>query len=170
MYPEHSPYAFLAPQVAAETFNALFFVEKTTAARKNPPATGTAEGSRQTVAFAKGASDAAGSTEYRDPELAVSLKLTGGWKPGEAFRRTDQRQRGFMLAPGSVARRPVGGKPGLTCVADFTDPASGDRMVKYLTWVNGDEATALFFARAPNIELDALRQRLDPIIETLKLP
>jgi erythromycin esterase-like protein len=43
LYPEDSPYAYMARQVAPETFNVLLFVEKTTAARKNvatgaPPA------------------------------------------------------------------------------------------------------------------------------------
>jgi erythromycin esterase len=33
MYPENSPYALMADQVAPETFDALLFVEKTTAAR-----------------------------------------------------------------------------------------------------------------------------------------
>jgi erythromycin esterase len=40
MYPEDSPYAFMANYVVPETFNVLLFVEKTTAARKNPPASG----------------------------------------------------------------------------------------------------------------------------------
>ncbi len=43
-------------------------------------------------------------------------------------------------------------------------------MVEYLTWVSGEKAGALFFARAPFAELGALRQRLDPMIDSLKLP
>jgi hypothetical protein len=35
VYPEDSPYAMIANQVAPEAFDALLFVEKTTAARKN---------------------------------------------------------------------------------------------------------------------------------------
>jgi hypothetical protein len=43
-------------------------------------------------------------------------------------------------------------------------------MVEYQTWVSGEKAYGLFFAQVAAPELDALRQRLDPIIETLKLP
>jgi erythromycin esterase len=35
VYPENSPYAMMANQVAPEAFDVLLFVEKTTAARKN---------------------------------------------------------------------------------------------------------------------------------------
>jgi hypothetical protein len=37
VYPENSPYAFLANLKAPEAFDVLLFVSKTTAARKNPP-------------------------------------------------------------------------------------------------------------------------------------
>jgi hypothetical protein len=43
-------------------------------------------------------------------------------------------------------------------------------MAEYLTWITGDEANALFFARVPAPGLTALRRRLDPVIESLKLP
>jgi erythromycin esterase-like protein len=36
MYPEGAPYAFVAPLVAPESFDAILFVESTTVARKNP--------------------------------------------------------------------------------------------------------------------------------------
>lgn len=38
IYPEDTPFAFMVDQVAPENFNVILFVEKTTAARKNPPA------------------------------------------------------------------------------------------------------------------------------------
>jgi hypothetical protein len=37
MYPQGEPFAFMADQVAPENFDAILFVEKTTAARRNPP-------------------------------------------------------------------------------------------------------------------------------------
>ena len=46
----------------------------------------------------------------------------------------------------------------------------GEKMVEYLTLVSGDNAFAPFFAQVPYAELGALRQRLDPIIDTLRLP
>jgi erythromycin esterase-like protein len=36
VYPEGQPFAFLSPLAAAEAFDALLFVDTTTAARKNP--------------------------------------------------------------------------------------------------------------------------------------
>jgi hypothetical protein len=44
------------------------------------------------------------------------------------------------------------------------------KWIEYLTWVSGENASALFFLPAPRPELDAVRRRLDPIIDTLKLP
>ena len=74
----------------------------------------------------------------------------------------------YRIRSDSAERREVGGWPALSCVADFT--LHGVKMVEYMTWVNGEKATAFFFARIPAAGLAALRQRLDPVIETLKLP
>ena len=37
LYPADDPFALMEDQVVPENFNAILFVEKTTAARKNPP-------------------------------------------------------------------------------------------------------------------------------------
>jgi hypothetical protein len=37
MYPDGEPFALMADQVALENFDAILFVEKTMAARRNPP-------------------------------------------------------------------------------------------------------------------------------------
>jgi erythromycin esterase-like protein len=74
----------------------------------------------------------------------------------------------YKVRDASIQRRTVGGHPALSCIADFTQ--NGEPMVEYLTWVSGDGAGALFFARVPAEELNALRMRLDPVIESLKLP
>jgi erythromycin esterase len=39
MYPDGEPFALMADQVAPENYDAILFVEKTTAAHRNPPAT-----------------------------------------------------------------------------------------------------------------------------------
>jgi hypothetical protein len=211
VYPEDSPYAFLMDEVAPEIFNVLLFVEKTAAARKN-------SATFEFNAVARPADDTTGTTEYRDPEFAISVKMPAGWKVAEAFRWGDHETTARLLGPensdagslyfkmlsnpmrseeeaytrllaspeskaasrvaagladyrvrpGSVERRRVGGRPALSCVADFT--VNGEKMVEYLTWVIGENASALFFAQVASSELDKLRQRLDPIIETLKLP
>jgi erythromycin esterase-like protein len=213
VYPEDSPYAYVVNQVAPERFDALLFVETTTAARKNAGG--------QTFDFkvvARPTGDTEGSVEYRDPEFAVSLKVPQGWRVGKAVRWGDREttarligpenadggglyfkmgpstarseeeaytmllgnpeskaaQRvaagleGYRIRPGSVERRTVGGRPALRCLADFTQ--GGVKMVEYLTWVSGENASGQFFAQVDALELEALRHRLDPIIDTLRLP
>jgi len=214
-YPENSPDTYLVRQVAPETYDALLFVEKTTAARKNAPTSG-AGFDFNAVALPSG--DTTGPTEYRDPEFAVSVKMPQGWRVAQAHRWGDHEttvrligpensdagslyfrmrpntarspeeeyaqllsdpaskvgQRvaagvaDYRIRPGSVERRTVGGRPALSCIAEFTQ--GGVSMVEHLTWVSGENAYALFFAQAAASELQSLRQRLDPIIDTLKLP
>jgi hypothetical protein len=214
MYPEDNPYAFMANQIAPETYDALLFVNSVTPARPNTPR----NAPLPTFAFKAGSPDSSGVAEYRDPEFAVSVKLPKGWEIAKAFRWGDQettapimaagaeeairlyfkmrpnpakseeetrkllladpeakaRQRvmagiaDYRIRPNSVEPRTIGGRPALACVADFTQ--DGQKMVEYLVWVSGDQANALFFARAPYADLGGLRQRLDPVIESLKLP
>ena len=78
------------------------------------------------------------------------------------------RHGDYRIRAGSVERRTVGGRPALSCVADFT--RNGAKMVEYLTWVSGEHASAQFFAQVAASELNGLRHRLDSIIETLELP
>src|SRR5271157_217521 len=224
VYPEGSPYAMMYDQVAPEAYDALLFVEKTTAARENGGPAQVRDAAEPVVPtfdfnpVPRPTGGAAGATEYRDPEFAVSLEMPSGWKVAEAFRggdhgttarliglenqdagslyfkmrpnpaRSEEEAYQLLLAnpaskaaarvaagladyrirSGSVERRTVGGRPAVSCVAEFT--RDGVKMVEYLTWVSGENASALFFAEAANPEFDALRPRLDPIIATLKLP
>ena len=211
LYPENSPFTYIASQVAPATFNAVLFVEKTTPARPNTPR-------MLPLEFKPGPADESGAIEYRDPDFAVSVKLPRDWKIGRAVRwgdhettapllapekaeagslyfrmrpnpaRSDDETRKLLLTypkekaasrvtaglpdyhlrPDSLEPRTVNGRPALSCIGEFTQ--NGEPMVEYLTWVSGSEANALFFARVPATGLAALRQRLDPVIESLKLP
>ena len=87
---------------------------------------------------------------------------------GKARQRVSAGLSDYRIRPNSIEPRTIGGRPAIACVADFTQ--NGDKMAEYLVWVSGDQANALFFARATYADLDALRRRLDPVIETLKLP
>jgi erythromycin esterase-like protein len=217
VYSESSPNAYMVKQVTPQAFDALLFVEKTTAARKNDSMPGPAGQTVEFKAVAQPAGDASGAIEYRDPEFAVSVKLPKGWKVDGASRWGDHETTArlidgtsdagalyfkmrpnaerseeeaytrllaqpeakaaqrvaagladYRILPGSVERRTVGGRPALSCVGEFT---RGDaKMAEYLVWVSGENAFAQFFSQAAESELGALRQGLDPIIETLKLP
>lgn len=74
----------------------------------------------------------------------------------------------YRVRPDSIQRRTVGGRPALSCIADYT---SGQiEFSEYLTWISGENAGAQVFASVPRAELESLRHRLDPIIDSVKLP
>jgi len=99
-------------------------------------------------------------------EAAYRLLLTKA--DDKAAQRIAAGWTDYQIRPGSVVRRKVGGRPAVSCIADYT--LEDAKWVEYLTWVSGDNASALVFIQAPKSELDTVRRRLDPIIDTLKLP
>ena len=124
-------------------------------------------GDHQTTARLIGPGDANAGSLY--------FKMVPGFHrqpPGNPEGKTAERVReglaDYTIRPASVERRTIGGQPAVSFVADFTRDRA--RMVEYVTWVSGENATAEFFARVPASELVGLRKRLDPIIESLKLP
>jgi erythromycin esterase-like protein len=216
VYSEDSPSGYMADLVAPQSFDALLFVEKTTAARKNPgleflvrPVGAKAgQPAKDSEAIAQ---------ECRDPDFPVSFQLPPGWRITRAFRWGDQETTAWLSAPESqvftalyfkILRSPdklspeviqrelaasmdakvsqrvefqgyrirsnscqprtVGGRPALSCLADYTEGGRG--MVEYLTLIRSNNALALFFARVATTELDLFRGRFDPIIETLQIP
>lgn len=105
------------------------------------------------------------NTAHSEEEAYAALLRSPELKAGQ---RVAAGVADYRIRPGSVERRTVGGRPAVSCLADFT---RGDvKMVEYLTWVSGENAFAQFFAQVAADELDGLRHRLDPIMETLKLP
>jgi hypothetical protein len=107
-----------------------------------------------------------GPSTARSEEEAYTMLL--GNPESKAAQRVAAGLEGYRIRPGSVERRTVGGRPALRCLADFTQ--GGVKMVEYLTWVSGENASGQFFAQVDALELEALRHRLDPIIDTLRLP
>jgi Erythromycin esterase len=102
VYPEDSPYAFMSDQIVTEGYDALLFVAKATAARKNPPLPGApAPGGVEFKAVEPAAGDTSGLVEYRDPEFDVSVKMPSGWKVSEAFRWGNQETTGRLMGPGT---------------------------------------------------------------------
>jgi erythromycin esterase-like protein len=199
VYAEGSPTNYMASWVAPSVFNVMLFVDKTTAARKNvvpailfQPVTGRGGEYRDpefpvslklppgwkmgevvrwgdhqnTVPLISPDRTAAGSlyfTTNRNPNSSLE-----GSPAAKARERVSEGLGDYQVRLGSIQRKLVEGRPAISCVADFTQ--NGDKMVEYLTWVRGETALALFFARTSVADLDGLQKRLDPIIETLKLP
>src|ERR1039458_9960932 len=89
MYPDNSPYASMSDLLAPQAFDAVLFVEKTSAALKNGGVPGSAGQMVEFRAVAQPAGDTSGATEYRDPDFAVSLRLPKGWKMEGASRWSD---------------------------------------------------------------------------------
>ncbi|MCX6622936.1 MAG: hypothetical protein NTY38_18095, partial [Acidobacteria bacterium] len=74
----------------------------------------------------------------------------------------------YTVRPDSIRPLQVNGKEAISAIADYTE---GDRkMVDYLVWVRSAEARVNFFSKTNAADLDSLRKRLDPIVQTLQMP
>ncbi len=95
-YSEATASNYMVNMVVPERFDAMLFVEKTTAARKNPPV-------RQGPAPQAPQGYDAVANEYRDPDYSVSVKLAPGWKVLAANRWGDQATTVALTGPGPGA-------------------------------------------------------------------
>jgi hypothetical protein len=76
----------------------------------------------------------------------------------------------YYLLPNSCEARTVDGRSSAQhSIADFTSYPSRS-MAEYRTFVRSNSMLALFFGSVPVDELDSYRKRLDPVIETLRIP
>src|SRR5262249_53288036 len=87
---------------------------------------------------------------------------------GKVNQRVREGLTGYHERPDSCVQRTVGDRPALHCLAEFTQ--DGKAMIEYLTWIEGDRASGLFFARTPAADLEAYGRRLEPIVESVRLP
>jgi hypothetical protein len=94
--------------------------------------------------------------------------------PAVMDRRLDTRvmQRnnfqGFKYRTESVQHTTIGGQPALSAVADYV--RTGQRMVEYSTWIDGEKSRVAFVARMPASELAAFQGRFDAMIQTAVVP
>lgn len=106
LYYEDQPFALMQPLKAPESYDAILFVEKTSAARKNLG-----------ISFANAAATApAGAREYTDPEYGVRFTVPPAWKIGQAMHWGNREstvvlERAEAAAPVSLYYRPVEGEP-----------------------------------------------------------
>jgi len=86
--------------------------------------------------------------------------------------KQEQRRRegrgNYTIRTGSCSARTVSGRAALSCVADFDE--GGRAMAEYLTFVRTGKLLVLFFGQTPAAGLDAYRQSLDRVIETISIP
>ena len=68
----------------------------------------------------------------------------------------------------SVQHLTIGGRPALSAVADYV--STGQKMVEYLTWFDGEKSRVLFAGRIPASEFADFQVRLGPVIQSAIVP
>jgi hypothetical protein len=68
----------------------------------------------------------------------------------------------------SVRHITIGGRPALSAVADYV--SIGQKMVEYVTWVDGERSRVVFVGRVPASDLVDFQMRLDPVIQSAIVP
>jgi hypothetical protein len=90
----------------------------------------------------------------------------------QAERKVEQRRRegyqNYRLRKDSLELKAINGRSALSWVDDYRQ--DGRNLVEYLTRVRSEKTNAVFFARLPAEQLDDVKARVDPIIETLQIP
>jgi hypothetical protein len=62
----------------------------------------------------------------------------------------------------------IGGRPALSAIADYV--RAGQKMVEYLTWVDGEKSRVVFVGRMPASELANFQPRFDAVIQSAVVP
>ena len=76
--------------------------------------------------------------------------------------------QGYQYRTESVQHLTVGGRPALSAVADYA--SVGQKMVEYLTWVDGEKSRVVFVGRVAASELADFQSRFDPVIQSVHVP
>jgi hypothetical protein len=76
--------------------------------------------------------------------------------------------QGYTYRPESVQHTTINGRPALSAVADYV--IAGQKMVEYLTWVDGEKSRVVFGARVPPEELVNFQALFDPVIQSAVVP
>jgi erythromycin esterase-like protein len=195
VYSEAQAENYFLNAVAPQRFHVLIYVDTTTAARKNGPLPRALAAVYKDDQYALNMRltpevQVENVTRWGDQETTVTLRGTVGFaalyfkvfhdprKPtrealdasveAKARQRLGEGMEGYHLRPGSCTQREIASRLALSCLADFQ--SEGSDMTEYLTYVLSDNTNALFFARCPATQVDALRAQLDKVIETVRIP
>lgn len=74
----------------------------------------------------------------------------------------------YTYRPENVQRTTINGHPALSAVADYV--MAGQKMVEYLTWIDGEKSRAVFGGRVSPDELANFQALLDPVIQSAVVP
>ena len=75
---------------------------------------------------------------------------------------------GYKYRADSVRNTTIGGRPALSAVADYV--SHGQKMVEYLTWVDGEKSRIVFAGRVQASERADFQMRFDPVIQSAIVP
>jgi hypothetical protein len=92
--------------------------------------------------------------------------LMNGRLDSKAMQRNNFES--YKYRPESVQHSTIGGRPALSAVADYT--IAGQKMVEYLTWVDGEKGRILFVGRVSPTDLADFQARFDPVIQSAIVP
>lgn len=102
----------------------------------------------------------------RDANAADLQASMNGRLAAKAMQRNNFQ--GYTYRPESVQRTTINGRPALSAVADYV--LAGQKMVEYLTWIDGEKSRALFAARVRPDELVDFQAAFDPVIRSAVVP
>ena len=198
MYAEEQASGYFGRYVAPAMFDALLFVENTTAARANPKerilskagdgvmrdvtsgvalrlpagwaeASGGRWGDRETTLVLDGPAGAHVSLYYRVAEARTEQQVTASLAKYVAQKTAQRKLEGLAdYAVREPKRHTVNGYPALSWTADFTE--RGAKMAEVVTYVESPTATGLFFARGAAGEAEGKRAQIDGLAEGVRLP
>jgi hypothetical protein len=102
--------------------------------------------------------------------LRVSLRLANIALGVDHGKRRKERNnfQNYTYRPESVHHTTINGNPALSAVADYV--MAGQKMVEYLTWVDGEKSRALFVGRVPPSELANFQLIFDPVVQSALVP
>lgn len=76
--------------------------------------------------------------------------------------------QGYAIRPESVQQRWIGGRQGVTALADYEQ--NGEKMSESLTWIMTEHSRILFFVQATAYDLPIFQAQFDPIIQSAVIP
>jgi len=75
---------------------------------------------------------------------------------------------GYTYRTESVQHTTINGRPALSALADYV--RTGQKMVEYLTWIDGENSRAIFTARMPEPALTNFQARFDAVVQSAVVP
>jgi hypothetical protein len=114
------------------------------------------------------ASDVVGTVwmKRRNAEKADLQALMNDRLDAKATQRNNFQS--YAYRPESVQHTTINGRPALSAVADYV--MAGQKMVEYLTWVDGEKSRAVFAGRVPPGELANFQTLFDSVIQSAVVP